>query len=206
MEKYLTEKEKIILLDNTITAYERLVQFEYHILLGHKNKISLIELKFLPNAFIHVSGISKLKDVSKNLNARNALFRELKTTSRLKQRIVNSIYFDQIVTRLVSIINLERNFLNYCQNKYVKFINNSISFHSSIDFDYFIKSSENKDNFYYFIRKIDKDSADNSYVLISTFIENNKDYSLGQSLMSLLKKVFVNILTNEAIVIYNKLN
>lgn len=204
--EYKTVNERLALLESAINSYEGLISSKYQIYLGHKNKIEYLQLIFLPSGFYHLAGINKLKDISHIKNIKKASYREIKSSTQVRYRIINSSYFDQITSRLISIIKLTTNFTHYMSNNYFKFIHCIPNFYSSIKFDYLVKSSENSNYFHYFLRKIDEKNINNDYVLISTFIENNKDYSLGQSLMSLLKKVFVNILTNEAIVIYNKLD
>lgn len=201
----LSNEEKLKLLKQSIKAYERLLNYRYHIYLAHKGKIDFIELRFLANGFIHLSGISKLHDLFDVITAKGALYRELKTGCILKERISRSIYFEQIVPRLLSIIHLEQNFNNYPTNKYFKYTHRIDGNYSSIIFNYFIQSVFEEDKCHYFIRKIDSDNKGISFVLISTFIENKKDYAVGQQLMTLIRKKIINIITKEEFVITDKM-
>ena len=202
MEKELVSEEKINLLDEAIKAYERLLDLKYLITLAHKGKRSYLELIFLASGFVHLAGINKLKDLSRNSNVKS-MYRELKQEVKLKKRIVNSLFFSRIIPRLQTIIKLEENFSNYRSNNYVKFIQKNSLQYSLIDYDYFVRANLGADNYYYFIRKSSDDRDNDSFILISTFVDNIKNYSLGQQLMSLLSKVLINTKTGEECVIYN---
>lgn len=202
MEKELVSEEKINLLDEAIKAYERLLDLKYLITLAHKGKRSYLELIFLASGFVHLAGINKLKDLSRNSNVKS-IYRELKHEVKLKKRIINSLFFSRIIPRLQTIIKLEENFSNYRSNYYVKFIQKNSLQYSLIDYDYFVRTKLGADNYYYFIRKSSDDRDNDSFILISTFVDNIKNYSLGQQLMSLLSKVLINTKTGEECVIYN---
>lgn len=202
MEKELVLEEKIKLLDEAIKAYERLLDLKYLITLAHKGKRSYLELIFLASGFVQLAGINKLKDLSRNSNMKS-IYRELKHEVKLKKRIINSLFFSRIIPRLQTIIKLEENFSNYTSNNYVKFIQKNSLLYSLIDYDYLVKSNLGGDNYYYFIRKSSDDRDNDSFILISTFVDNIKNYSLGQQLMSLLSKVLINTKTGEEFVIYN---
>ena len=197
-------KRNLELLESAINSYEKLIETKYQFLLGHKGVIAYIELSFLPSAFFHLSGINKLSDISINRNVKKAFYRDIKEKASFRERIIKSEFFNRIKSRLVSIIRLENNFKLFETNKYVKFAHKITGEYLSIDYDYFVTSRFKDNQYYYFIRNIDKSKKGSGYVLISNFIENEKDYSVGQQLMTLLRNTLINLKTGKELTIFSK--
>ena len=196
--------ENISILNESISAFEWLLNRKYKITLGHNEKELEIELIFLPKTFIHLSGISKLTDISLcEDNSKSALYRSIKNDESLRIRIVSSSYFSGIIGRLYSIIDLKDNFEDVENNRHFKFVKKIAYNYTLIDYDFFIRSDYNNDRYYYFLRYSGNLSNPNECVLISTFIDNNKDYSIGQEPMVLLKKIIVELDTDIERVIFD---
>lgn len=208
-EETKQQNEELILhnlsiLDDAISSFEWLLKRKYKISLAHKGKETDIELVFLPKTFIHVSGINKLTDVSFSTNtAHAALYREIVNKENIRKQIAASSYFENIVGRLYSIIDLKDNFEDAENNHHFKFIKKIGNNYTLIDYNFFIKSTFDKETYYYFLRYSNNPANQNECVLISTFIENNKDYSIGQESMTLLKKIVVELETGIEFTIFD---
>lgn len=186
--------DNLSILDDAISSFEWLLKRKYKISLAHNEKEIDIELVFLPKTFIHLSGINKLADISFSTNtAHAALYREIRSEESIRRQIAGSSYFNDIVGRLYSIIDLKDNFEDAENNRHFKFVKKIGNNYTLIDYEFFIKSTFDKDTYYYFLRYSNNLANRNECILISTFIENNKDYSIGQESMTLLKKIVVEL-------------
>ncbi|MBQ7242775.1 MAG: hypothetical protein IJS52_01005 [Bacilli bacterium] len=197
-------QENLSILEDSLSAYEWLRKRKYRITLAHKQKETVIDLVFLTKNYSHASGVDKLSDVSAISGSSPAAFyRSVIASDNLKRQLAASTHFNGIIHRLYSIIELKDNFEDAKNNRHVKFAMKRGDNYTMIDYDYFIESQYEGDHYYYFLRYSGNSSNPNECVLISTFIENNKDYSLGQARMTLLRKTLIEIDTNNETVIYD---
>lgn len=205
-EKQLEEakQEKLSILEDALSAFDWLLKRKYKITIAHNNKEIEIELVFLQKTFIHVAGINKLSDISFSTNtAHAALYRNIVRNEDYRSQIASSVHFDDIVGRLYSIIDLKDNFEDAENNRHFKFVKKVGHNYTLIDYNFFIKSEYLEDTYYYFLRYSGNPNNQNECILISTFIENFKNYSIGQEPMTLLKKVIVELDSGQETVIYN---
>ena len=203
----LTEEqleENLSILNEALSAFNWLIKRKYKITLAHNEKEIELELAFLPKTFIHVAGINKLADISFSANtAHAALYRTIVKSEDYRNQIASSSYFNDIIGRLYSIIDLKDNFEDAENNRHFKFIKKVGYNYTLIDYNFFVKSECQGNTYYYFLRYSGNPNNRNECVLISTFIENIKDYSIGQESMTLLKKVIVDLKTGEETIIYD---
>lgn len=196
---------KIGLLIESAKAYNDIVNFKYDIILGRKGRIEKINLIFLRKLFLHLSGINKIINKSILDNYPNILNSIINSDTTLINLIINSNNFEEISPRLLCLINLKDNLHNAGKNKHFQFIkNNFCNNYTSIEFNFLLKCPFLYGNAYYFLRKSENSIDNNEYICISTFIENDKDYSIGQSLMTLLSKSEINLLNNSKIDLYKR--
>lgn len=199
------EIEYLGLLNDTLSAFEWLLNRKYKITLAFKGKETEIELVFLPKTFIHLAGINKLTDISLYPgNASGALYRSIVKDGELRKRIVSSSCFNQIIGRLYSIIDLKENFEDAENNRHFKFVRKVGFSYTLIDYNFFILSEYGNDKYYYFLRYSGNLNNLKECVLISTFIDNIKDYSIGQEPMTLLEKIVVELDTGTETIIYTR--
>lgn len=193
----LSEKEileNLSLLNDSYKAFLDLVNLSYKIKLAQNGKIVDIELIFLDVNFLHLSGVDKLIDITLVTESNpSVLYKEFKKNNHdLRRLLASSTYFNSIADRLYSIIDLRDNFYNAKDNKHYKFIQNTKPFYTLIKYEYQIKSQYGGDTYYYFLRNRNNPNNPNEYVVVSTFIENELDYAIGQSYVTLLEKIEVN--------------
>ena len=187
MREQLKVEDNLSVLEEALSAYKNLIKTRYQIFLAHKNHEYLIELVFLARNFIHLSGINKLKDLSLLTNSKTLQFYRLCKDKILRDRVTRSIYFEHIKNRLYSIIYLSSVLTSVDIISYYKFIRKIEFNYTSIEFDYFAKGELYSDIYYYFMRSLDNSNSLNEHILVSTFIDNYKNYSIGQEQMTLLK-------------------
>lgn len=189
-------KEKLSnlkLLNDSYDAFLDLVELSFEIKLAKNDKVVDLELSFFEVNFVHMAGLNKLIDITVVSEATSSvLYKKFKNNSGFRKELASSKYFENIVGRLYSIIDLRDNFDNANDNKHYKFIHNVKPFYTQIKYEYQIKCNFNNDTYYYFLRSRNNPNNPKEYVIVSTFIDNEQDYALGQSFVTLLKKVEIN--------------
>ena len=207
-EVFSLSKEEILnnlnLLNESYDAFLKLINLSYKIKLAKNNNVIDIELIFLEVNFVHMAGLDKLIDITFVTEANvSVLYKEFKKNkNEFRKSLAASNYFNDIVGRLYSIIDLKDNFNNAKDNKHYKFVQNVKPFYTQIKYEYHIKSEYGDNTYYYFLRNRKNPNNPQKYVVVSTFIENELNYSAGQSFVTLLKKVEVNKISGLERMIY----
>ncbi len=198
------QNERLALLNEALSAYEWLLKRKYNIKLGYKNSETEIDLVFLNKNFVHVAGINKLSDIWTNDISASSFYRLLTNDDNYKRIVISSQMFNIIVGRLRSIIDLKDNLEDVENNRHIKFVRRDSQYHTSIKYDYLIISHFGNDSYHYFLRLSGNSNNRKECVLISTFIENARDYSIGQQQMTLLRKSIVELENNVETIIFER--
>ena len=201
------KKHYLNTLNEALFSFKELLNVEYHIKVVRKDVIHNIKLVFLKRNFVHLAGLEKLTDIRISRAYRDLftqLTRQDSLSELIKNQLVKSKYFGSIVNRLYSIIDLRDNFYNAIDNKHYKFVCKEYGNYTSIDYDFFVRSEYGNDIYYYFLRRDTSIDELNRYVLVSLFIENEKDYARNQSYMTLLEKVEIDRMSHQETIIYKK--
>ena len=114
-----------------------------------------------------------------------------KTSNKIKKQLVMSVHFSTIVNRLLSIDKLKSNFDKASNNKHYKFVNRERENYTLINYNFIIKCFDGDNNYYYFLRRSNEVDGFIECVVVSTFIDNKKDYTKGQAYMTLLYKTLI---------------
>lgn len=194
-------------LEQSLEAFKDLLNIQFDIVAARKGTKYLINLVFLERNFVHFAGIEKLVDVAlvaTTPNIYNKLAKNDEESNKIKEQLVASKYFDEIVGRLYSIIYLHDNFKNAGNNKHYKFVSKIYGNYTSIEYDFIIKCDFEGDTYYYFLRYDETASNKTQCVIVSLFIDNLKDYAFGQAYLTLLEKNETNKVSNETTIIYKK--
>lgn len=201
------KKHYLNTLNEALSSFKELLNIEYHIKVVRKDVIHDIKLVFLKRNFVHLAGLEKLTDIRISRAYRDLftqLTRQDSLSEFIKNQLVKSKYFGSIVNRLYSIIDLRDNFYNAKDNKHYKFVCKEYGNYTSIDYDFFVRSEYGNDIYYYFLRRDTSTNELNRYVLVSLFIENEKDYTRSQSYMTLLEKVEIDKMSHQETIIYKR--
>ena len=199
------KKHYLNTLNDALSSFNELLNIEYHIKVARKDNVEDIRLVFLKRNFVHLAGLDKLTDAMISTAYRD-LFAQLNRSDTvshsIKTKLIESRYFKQIIDRLYAIIDLRDNFYNAKDNKHYKFVCKEYGNYTLIDYDFFIRSEYGNDIYYYFLRRDTSTNELNRYVLVSLFIENEKDYTRSQSYMTLLEKVEIDKKAHARKIIY----
>ena len=109
-------------------AFEQLLDVQYHIVLGRKNRLTELTLRFDPTEFHHLVGLHKLRDLRLARGNREKIFYQILSKTICMEDIKKSRYFP-------SRFGLQR---------YVIFFNPPNLFSRTFAFSFFAPSSENR--------------------------------------------------------------
>lgn len=206
-KNFSLEKHYFATLSQAVTSFSELIGINYSIKVARKGLIYDINLSFHERNFVHLAGIDKLTDIAITSKTPNIFLKLLKGdyfSDFLKEKLIKSKYFESIIDRLYSIIDLRENFHKASDNKHYKFISKDRGDFTLIDYDFIIKCDYGNDIYYYFLRKDEKSDNPNQYVLVSLFMNNVKDYTKAQAYMTLLKKIEIDRKSGGETVIYKR--
>ncbi len=180
-------------------AYQKLLNITYRIILGRKGKLTELSLYFEPVSFHHLIGLHKLKDLRIARANREKVFHDILSRKLTYHSISHSKYFHLIEQRLLPFSNLEQ-LLD--QNKLFFRYNTKLNPFSLIEADYLLSTPYEKNDIYIFLTKQD-DTA--QYLCRSFFPKEQKDYTVGQTIYTLLYKEKICLSTDEVQIQYNRL-
>jgi len=130
-------------LKQSAIAFEKLLDKEYHIKLGTPKKIPLeFKILFAPIDFKHLSGVQHLTDTAYARMAAEDFFSNILTEKTTESDLHNSIYFNDIETRLENLANLEY----YLDNNMLVFKWDSRQAKSNINANYLFKENTDEEN------------------------------------------------------------
>jgi hypothetical protein len=181
-------------------AFERLLDTQYHIVIGRKEKSIDLTVEFAPIDFHHLMGLGKLKDLRIATQNREQVFSYILNGTISDSVIHKSRYVSQIQNRFSPLAAIEQIFddnrliFRYNEKKYA---------YSSIQADYLLSTPYANNDIYIFLSR--KDPL-NMFFCRSFFPKENKDYTIGQPVYTLLYKEKITISTGEKEVQYDRLS
>ena len=183
-------------------AFNELLVYEYHFVIGRKGKIKEFYLSFDKTDFHHLAGLHKLKDIAQiQKGARSKIFESIIKGEISTELVAKSVYYEQMRDRIVLLTGLEKMLDN---NQMIFRYNEKVHKFSLIKADYLLEGKANSIPAYLFLGKRNHDEKEQ---MCRTFFSvGDKDYTQGQPCYTLLKKEKKNLLTGEVIVQYNKLH
>lgn len=189
------------LLQQCALKFERLLFFEYIILLGRKGKTTEFVLSFEQSDFHHLAGLHKLKDnVRFQTGKREHIYREILAGQLTLSQAGRSAFFHEMSPRLAPLINLE-SFLD--SNKTIFHYNSKLPSFSSIKADYLLENIDHDIPVYLFLSQR---SGKSTQVCRTFFPKGRIDYTLGQPRCTLLCKEKRNLSSGKTEILYNRLS
>lgn len=186
------------ILKESANAFNKLINYQYNIVIGRKGKTYNIKLKFNPMEYPHLIGLHKLRDTSLTRKDRAIIFNQIISEKITYKSIENSAYINHIKNRIEAFINIEKILdSNDLIFKYSKKLNPM----SQIEANFLLCSNSDDKEVYLFIRE---SNINEEYLCCSFFPKEQIDYTRGQTKFTLLYKEKVNLITNEKEVQYNK--
>lgn len=187
------------LLYQCAVGFDRLLHYQYTFLIGRKGKTLSFVISFDPADFHHLAGLHKLRDNARfTTGMRDRIFQDILSCNLTLEDAQKSIYFDQISPRLQPLSTLEQ-FLD--SNELVFRYNEKTNVFSIIEAEYLLENTVDSQTAYLFLAK--RDNGD-THVCRTFFPKANKDYSIGQTRYTLLKKEKTNLDSGETIVQYER--
>ena len=180
-------------------AFEHLLDTKYHIVIGRKGKLTELNLLFDPTEFHHLIGLHKLHDLRLSRGNREKIFRQILDGSLSMEDLKKSRYFSTIQKRMEPFSQIE-NFLD--SNKLIFRYNQKLQSFSLIEAEYLLSTPYESTDIYIFL---DQRPQPDSFFCRSFFPKEEKDYTKGQAVYTLLKKEKITLSTGNIITQYDRL-
>lgn len=180
-------------------AFERLLDIKYHIVLGRKGKLTELNILFDPVEFHHLIGLHKLRDLRLSRGNREKIFHQILDGHISMTDLKKSRYFPAIQKRIEPFSQIE-SFLD--SNKLVFRYNQKLQSFSLIDAEYLLSTPYEGTDVYIFLDQLPEP---NNFFCRSFFPKENKDYTKGQAVYTLLKKEKITLSTKKIITQYDRL-
>ena len=183
-------------------AFEALLNYEYHFIIGRKGQLKEFYLTFDKSDFHHLIGLHKLRDITQiQQGMREKIFYKILRGEISEELIKKSSYYDQMESRIVPLTSLEEMLDG---NNLIFRYNEKIQKFSLIKAEYLLEGNADNIPVFLFLGKRDKDEKEQ--MCRSFFRIGDKDYTVGQPRYTLLRKEKKNILTGEVVVQYDRLS
>lgn len=188
------------LIKDCAKAFNQLLFYEYHFVIGRKGKSKEFILGFDKADFHHLAGLHKLRDnVKIQTRKRSDIFDEILSGEIKQEQIEKSAFYQEMSLRLEPLCHLEK-FLD--DNHLIFRYNEKVHKYSLIKADYLLENEYFDMIVYLFLGA----RSDEKEQMCRTFFpKKDKDYSIGQAQYTLLKKEKINVINREVEVQYNRL-
>lgn len=182
-------------------SFKELLNIEYRIIVGRKGIKTEFVIEFRKENFFHLAGLQKLTDIIYPTENKERIFDLIIEDQITEDFISKSSKFQTINSeRIIPFNNIEK--IMDSNNLVFKF-NRSHNNWTSMECKFILENLENDDPIYVFV--------DGNYELKekmfcrSFFIKTQKDFTKGNTKMTLLYKEKINKKTGESTVQFNKL-
>lgn len=164
-------------------SFKNLLDVEYQILLGKKNKQLNLSIDFERLHFYHLAGLHYLKDLADTLKGdRGIVFEKILDGKITQADLESSIHYPEIKDRIEYLVYLES---LMDSNETIFKYNPALEAFSVIQADFLLKNQVQARNIFIFLSR---DKSNGKYFCRSFFPQTDKDYSLGQTNWTLLYK------------------
>lgn len=180
-------------------AFEKLLDIQYRIIVGRKGKATELCIGFSKLDFHHLMGLGKLKDLRIATHNRSIVFDEIISGKITYETISKSRYLSLIENRFRPLTQIETLFDD---NRLIFRYNKKINQFSLIEADYLLSTPYAENDIYIFISK--QKNAE-QYFCRSFFPKEQKDYTKGQAIYTMLYKEKIHLSTGEIQIQYDRL-
>jgi len=182
-----------------VKAFNGLLNIEYHIIIARKGKTARLHLCFSKWDFHHLMGLGKLKDLRVAKANRRTVFDEVMRGNITYESISKSRYAGLIENRFAPLMHIEK-ILD--DNRIVFRYNTKLERFSQIEADYLLSTPYCENDIYIFLAE---DNGSGNYYCRSFFPKEQKDYTDGQAVWTMLYKEKIHLSTGEKEVQYDRL-
>ena len=181
-------------------AFENLLPIKYHILIGRKGKSVDLTVSFEAVEFHHLVGLHKLHDLRIARANREKVFSRILSGDITLEDVKRSRYFSNIQKRLEPFKALE---MLFDKNDLIFRYNQKLQALSLIEAEYLLSTPYGHTDIYIFL---DQKEDAGSFFCRSFFPREEKDYTKGQAVYTLLKKEKINTSTGTVHIQYDRLS
>ena len=186
-------------LTECVYAFEKMLNIQYRVIIGRKGKATELCIGFSKLDFHHLVGLGKLKDLRIATRNRRIVFDEILTGKINYKTILKSRYLDLIENRFQPLAHIETLFDD---NRLVFRYNPTQNQFSLIQADYLLSTPYSGNDVYIFLAKQEDTKQ---YFCRSFFPKQQKDYTKGQAVYTMLYKEKVFLTTGTAQIQFDRL-
>ena len=180
-----------------VDAFSKLLDIEYEIVLGRKMQSVTLRIEFRKTDLHHLIGFQYLVDRPELNHDREKVFNDLRKRKISDKHIEKSHHYEKIKGRVNFLPQLESIFDD---NKTVYRYNERLDNFSLINAEYLLKNEILSKNVFTFLSK----SENEKYFCRSFFPRERIDYSIGQTVWTLLYKKKIYKKTGEEVILFDR--
>ncbi len=182
-----------------VAAFEKLLDKEYHLVLGRKNIAVPIQINFDKKECFHLMGLQYLTDRPELVHDRGKIFDAITRRRITAEQIQSSDLYYKIADR-IDMLPLLESMLD--SNETIFKYNRKLNVYSVIKADYIMKNNAEGRNIFLFLAE---NREEGRYFCRSFFPQDKMDYTRNQVSWTLLYKKKVTLSTGEEEILYNRL-
>ncbi len=183
-----------------VEAFGKLLDKEYHLILGRKNVSVTLQINFDKKECFHLMGLQYLTDRPELARDRGKIFDAIREHRITAEHLESSDLYYKIADR-INMLPLLESVID--SNDTIFKYNRKINIYSVIKADYIMKNNAEGRNIFLFLAQ---NGEKGRYFCRSFFPQDKMDYTRNQASWSLLYKKKVTISTGEEEILYeNKL-
>lgn len=172
------------ILQECAVAFQTLLSYEYHFVIGRKGQTREFYLNFDKADFHHLAGLHKLRDIAQIQHGmREKVFSQILDGRITLSLLEKSAYYDQMSGRILPLIKLEQ---MLDDNQLIFRYNEKAHKFSLIKADYLLEGQANDIASFLFLGK--RSDNEEKQMCRTFFRIEDKDYTQGQPQYTLLKK------------------
>lgn len=183
---------------NCVIAFQKLLDIQYRIIVGRKGKATELCIGFSKLDFHHLLGLGKLKDLRVATRNRGIVFDEILTGKITYKTISKSRYLYLIENRFQPLAQIETLFDD---NRLVFRYNMKLNQFSLIEADYLLSTPYAENDIYIFLARQNNTER---YFCRSFFPKEQKDYTKGQAIYTMLYKEKICLSTGKVQIQYDR--
>jgi len=182
-----------------VEAFGKLLDKEYHLVLGRKNIAVNLQINFDRKECFHLMGLQYLTDRPELVHDRGKIFEAIREHRITAEQLQSSDLYYKIADR-VNMLPLMENMID--SNDTIFKYNQKQIIYSVIKADYVMKNKMEEKNIFLFLAKSGKEGI---YFCRSFFPQDKMDYTKSQTSWTLLYKKKVILSTGEEKILYDRL-
>lgn len=189
------------LLKECAYAFQKLLVYEYHFVIGRKGQKREFYLSFQESDFHHLVGLHKLKDIAQiQQGMREKIYNNILEGKLTLKQLEKSIYYEKMQDRIFPLISLEK---MLDDNNMIFRYNEKLHKFSLIRADYLLEGKVSEIPVFLFLGK--RKDNEQEQMCRTFFRKEYKDYTEGQPQYTLLRKEKKHIPSGKVSIQYNRL-